>query len=310
MRVTQNMMMSKFKTNLSSNLERMDRYQMQIATNKRITRLSDDPIGVIGSMTARVRLYRIEQYSKNVETAQGWLEQAETSIKEMNGILQDAYELAVNSAGTDKTEEDKQKNAEVIKQLRDHVVQIGNTMYGDKYIFGGYNTNRPPFELRADELYYNDQLLSDDTNPDLLAEDAESLQFEIGTGMYTDVSFPGTKILGTGEDHIYAVMDELYGLLMNNGSAEDIGKSITKLQDSQAKLLAKQAEVGGRTTRLEMVSSRYEDDFLSYTDRKSNVEDADQAEVIMQMKMAEAVYLSALNVGAKIIQPTLADFLR
>ena len=33
------------------------------------------------------------------------------------------------------------------------------------------------------------------------------------------------------------------------------------------------------------------------------------AEVIMQMKMAEAVYNSALELGSRIIMPTLTDFL-
>ena len=43
---------------------------------------------------------------------------------------------------------------------------------------------------------------------------------------------------------------------------------------------------------------------------KSNAEDVDFAEVIMNQKMAEAVYQASLAAGARIIQPTLMDFLR
>jgi flagellar hook-associated protein 3 FlgL len=42
----------------------------------------------------------------------------------------------------------------------------------------------------------------------------------------------------------------------------------------------------------------------------SKNEDADMAEVIMNLKMEENVYRASLAGGAKIIQPSLVDFLR
>ena len=43
---------------------------------------------------------------------------------------------------------------------------------------------------------------------------------------------------------------------------------------------------------------------------RSDAEDVDMADVIMYLKMAEAVYQAALSAGARVIQPSLMDFLR
>jgi len=70
------------------------------------------------------------------------------------------------------------------------------------------------------------------------------------------------------------------------------------------------AEIGGRQNRLDMMNTRFEQDTINYTQMKSDVEDLDQAEAIMNYSMAEAVYRAALSVGGRILQPTLVDFLR
>ena len=42
----------------------------------------------------------------------------------------------------------------------------------------------------------------------------------------------------------------------------------------------------------------------------SDKQDVDVAETIMKLKLEENVYRSALAVGARILQPTLMDYLR
>jgi flagellar hook-associated protein 3 FlgL len=62
--------------------------------------------------------------------------------------------------------------------------------------------------------------------------------------------------------------------------------------------------------RIDLVKNRYEKDLINYETVKSEVEDADLAEVVMNLKMAEAVYQAALAIGDQVIQPSLVDFLK
>lgn len=75
-------------------------------------------------------------------------------------------------------------------------------------------------------------------------------------------------------------------------------------------LLRWRAEAGARTNRLELVRDRLKHNQVDLEKLATEIEGIDIAEVIMKLKMEENVYRAALSVGARIIQPTLVDFLR
>jgi flagellar hook-associated protein 3 FlgL len=81
------------------------------------------------------------------------------------------------------------------------------------------------------------------------------------------------------------------------------------LQTKQEDMMALTSIVGGRTNRVAIVRERYSLDDLNYTTRISKIEDADMAEAISNLKTAESVYNAALGAGARVIQPSLLDFL-
>ncbi len=70
------------------------------------------------------------------------------------------------------------------------------------------------------------------------------------------------------------------------------------------------SEIGVKVNRVELTSNRILDDTLNLKDLLSKNEDADIAEVVMNLKLQEYVYQASLSGGAKIIQPSLVDFLR
>ena len=149
------------------------------------------------------------------------------------------------------------------------------------------------------------------------------LIFDVGLGVEMPVTMNGIELVlfrttdGDG-NHIlrnsFNVLQDLYLAAENEGDlpgkSQEISDLIKPLQDAQSHLLTKTAEIGGRLRRLELLEARYEQDWINYENMRSNAEDVEMTEVIMNHKMAEAVYQAALSAGARIIQPTLMDFLR
>ena len=157
------------------------------------------------------------------------------------------------------------------------------------------------------------------------------LTFDVGPGIDMPVTMNGVQLVLYNTTRVNAdgqtenvirnmanVLHEMF-LLAEDGSllvppsetsAKEIGEMIKPLQDAQNHLLTKTAEIGGRVRRLELLEARYEQDEINYKQMKSDAEDVDAADTIMYLKMAEAVYQAALSAGARIIQPTLMDFLR
>ena len=92
--------------------------------------------------------------------------------------------------------------------------------------------------------------------------------------------------------------------------ADDITPFISPLQEKQRDTIAQLTILGGRSNRVKVMQERYALDALNYTERISRVEDLDMAEAMIHYKVANAVYESSLNVGAKIMQLSLIDFMR
>jgi len=351
------MLVSGLLRNLNNSMTRMDKLQNQMATGRSYAHISDDPAALVYSQAARNKLARLENYQRTVQTAQDWLRQSEAGIMELQTTLVNAYELAVDAASDAKNVDetsDKRKIAQVIAELRDHFVDTLNATFGDKFLYGGYNTpgdhtvNTVGEGVKAftvmdvggePALFYNGfnlsifdkmtyaEFTSDPPTGPLAAELAELrvlaadvLTFDVGTGVEMPVTMNGIELLlfptpdpDTGEMLIrnaWNVMQELYEVTDAGRPAEDISKMILPLQGAQNHLLTKTAEIGGRVRRLELLEARYEQDAINYERMRSDAEDADMAEVIMKLKIAEAVHQSALSAGARVIQPTLMDFLR
>ena len=68
--------------------------------------------------------------------------------------------------------------------------------------------------------------------------------------------------------------------------------------------------IGARMNRLELTANRLDDDYVNFTKLMSKNEDVDMAEAIMNLQNEENVYRASLSAGAKVIQPSLVDFLR
>lgn len=312
MRVTNNMLLSNYLKNISSNLGTVGKMQQQMASGKRITKISDDPIGAISSMQVRVKLYKSEQYQKNVDRALTWLDETESSVLELNEVIKTAYETAVGMSSDTMDDEERSAAAQLIKQLRDHVMTIGNAKSNDKYIFGGYNVSNAPFTLNASSnITYNGLDMTDSANAAALGAMAQdSMNYAVGFNIAMDVSTTGVQLMGTGDENLYVILDDLYNALESNASGGELTGFTKKLQESQNDVLSIAAEIGGKVNRLELIQNRFEDDILTYTDRKSKIEDVDQAEAIMNYKMAQSVYESSLQIGSNIIQPSLVNFLK
>ncbi|PKM67413.1 MAG: flagellar hook-associated protein 3 [Firmicutes bacterium HGW-Firmicutes-2] len=126
----------------------------------------------------------------------------------------------------------------------------------------------------------------------------------IGIDLVRDIEelINATKSITADGTLTSALQEDLLGDVFN--------KLIGKMDKHIGKLLNTRAEIGGKINRLELTINRLSEDNLNFTDLLSKNEDVDYAEVIMKMAAQEMVYNASLAASAKIIQPTLLDFIR
>ncbi|MBA7665359.1 Flagellin D [subsurface metagenome] len=111
---------------------------------------------------------------------------------------------------------------------------------------------------------------------------------------------------GTIFDMVKRLRDSLY---MND--IEDIGgRALRGMDLALDNILKYRAELGAKSNRLDIVKSRIIQDRTDMEEILSKNEDIDIAESITKLRLMEVAYKAALGVSARIIQPTLLDFLR
>lgn len=323
MRITNGMMLNSMMRSMGRNLSRMEKLEQNLATGKKFLTPSDDPIGVSRSLRLNTEVASMDQFKRNAEDALSWLETTEMAVNNIVTVFQRARELTVQaSSETNSSEERKAISAEV-KQLKEQLITIGNTTYAGSYIFTGYKTNMPL--LDEDGNYYLDASPGDLTHT---LKTTESIEYNIGIGERMPVNFLPHKIFGnmTGgtldgsvnkttdivpgdTPQMIAVFDQLINDL-DNDSTDGIESAISRLDNHFNNINAVRAEIGVKTNRLDLTVNRISDDTLNLKSLLSKNEDADIADVIMNLKMQENVYKASLSGGARIIQPSLMDFLR
>jgi len=429
-RVTNSMMANNLMNNLFNNLRGVENLQHQLSSGRRYAFISDNPTALIFEQAARNRMTRIEHYSEMVSTSRSWLTQAESGVMELQAVVGDIYEELTRAGGT-MTDVDRQNIAKAVRQMKDHFVDTLNTSFGDRFVFGGFNTpgdfaiNRNNDGIRPFAVNENGDLLlngfntsqfdglpsnlfsinpNEFTNPtditdppaagsfreelinrintalgqtvpgtteplfpalnDLIGagnspEDlATNLQMmhhlmadvkslEVGPGITMPITMNGMNVLFyTVNDptngapiirNMFSTIQEIHHAMSGDPGrdaiaadattspptlarparpagppleTDDFTLQISLAQGAQNHLLNMAAEIGGRQRRLDLLQARYEADMINYGQMHSDAADADIAEVIMNMRMAETVYQAALAAGARVIQPTLMDFLR
>ncbi len=301
MRITNNMLVNNMIRHVGNNLSRMEKYQEKLATGKKISVPSDDPVVAARALKLRTDVSQIKQHKTNVQDAMSWLEITESALSNVGDILQRARELAVQGSSSTATADDTKKIEQEVSQLRQQLVQIGNSTYAGRYIFSGFKTDT--------KLIRDDGTFAIEVNSD------EAIIFEIGISDNINVNVMGGDLFnGGGEADLDAkgrLIDNMDKFIeaLEEGNHENIGEAIANIDEEMSNLLRIRANVGARYNRLELTSNRLENDEINFTALMSENEDVDQAQNIMLLKSEENVYKASLSGGARVIQTSLVDFL-
>ncbi len=300
MRITSTMMVNDLIRNLNTNTRRLDECQRQLFTGRKINSPSDDPSGLVKALRLRTALNENEQYLANINEANSFMETTDGALNNINEILQRVRELAVKAGTGSNSEEVMQAISAEMEQLKEQLQLVANSTYGSKFIFAGSNVTQAPCEGEA------------------WKGNAQLLETEIGIGVKVALNLDmtgffgnpgGVDASGDPDGGVFAMINDLITSI-NASDFEGISGMLDNVDAKIDDLLGKRAVVGARVNRMELQQNRLEEAEISLTSLLAGVEDVEFEEAVMNLRMQENVYSASLAAGARIIQPTLVDFLK
>jgi len=315
-RVTSGYMNQNVLNNLVTNRDMLMELQRKIASGKEFERASDNVFGATTILGSNANLGKIETYLKNINTAKAEIETADKSLLTTLEAVHKARELTIQGLNATSGEKEMNLIGSQIEQLAEQVKDIGNTKFGTKFIFGGQNTGTAPFSTPdTGEVQYHGS--SDGTHERTV---------EISEGVSITMNMAGDEVFGyyyTGDhddDPLTADTLEGEGLLSTlltlreelrpgNQDKDVIRQKLEDLDNDMSTLLEAQSTLGGLIERLDITEQIHKDDKINLTDSKSKVQDVDFAKAISDLKFQETALKASLQVSARIIQPSLMNFM-
>jgi len=293
------MMANNLTYNLNQNLRRLEKIQTWLSTTKYINRPSDDPAGIVNTLRYTSYITEAEEYLTKIAEARNFLNSTDSALANVTEILHRANELTIQGINSTSSVASRQAIATEMRQLRDQIKVIANTTFGTKHIFAGTNITEAPLQ--------NDP----DGNEIWTGNDSE-MYLEIGPGTTIPINSTVRELFFNNDPDnlgIYQLLEKIAEDL-ENGDVAALNQDLGLIQERLDGIVQERAVIGAKVNRLDLQETRLENTRINYEELLSKNQDADLAEVIMQLKMQENVYRASLAAGARIIMPSLVDFLR
>ena len=294
MRVTQSMVSANSLRNISNSYNKLASLNNQVATGKKITKPSDDPVVAMKGMYYRSNLNQVEQYKRNLSELHLWMDNSEAGIEQATSGLERVRELLLQGKNDTNSGDERAALSKEISQIKDDLVNVANTKISGRYIFHGTDVANPVVVSGTPPKVAE--------NIDDPTIDNYNVEVSQGITMKANIS-PSTF-----NQETFDVLQEIEDKMANNDT-EGLDDLLDRLDKVINSINSERADLGAKSNRLEMVESRIDAQEIMANKVLSDNEDVDMELAITQLSVQESVHNAALSVGARLIQTSLIDFL-
>lgn len=301
MRITNNMIVQSQFDAMQNNIGALSRASAVATTGKRIQQASDDPTASTQVMSSNTTLRALDQYKTNVQRASSRIDTEDSVLSQIGDLITRAKEVGLQQGGTTASAATRQVAGAEIDELFKQIGQLGNTKFGDEYLFGGDQATTAPFTVTGTGATL-DYTATNSTG---------TRTTQIGDGQSIEVAHNGKQLLvDTGildaVKKLSAALDQSSPTYGTTG----IGDALKDLDSSFDSLQTLVGDVGARSKALDSASENITAYKTNVTTFKSNLEEVDIETAVTELTQRQMAYQAAMLSTSKVMSLTLTDYLR
>ena len=299
MRISNKMMFDTAQQNLFNLTEELNRANEVVAAQKRILRLSDDPVGLTQVLTMKSSLSNIGQMERNIGLGKNWLAASESAQTQIQNLVSDTKALCVQMSSGNVGASNRRHAAGIVENNLREIVALANSQVDGRYIFAGTNTETAAFTIDGN----NDVTYNGNNTP---------FTIKLGRDASAEIGGDGESVFqpsgaGSGDD-IFAVMKDLVASLRGN-DVRGVQTAMTDLESCFKHISGQIADVGSKMIRMEAKGTLLTDLDISTRERLSLIEEPEITEAILELKAREVAYQAALSATSKILQLSIVNYM-
>jgi flagellin-like hook-associated protein FlgL len=292
-RITQRAVALTSLQGLNRNLDAVGKLQEQLTSGRLINAPSDSPTGTNRAMQTRAEQSAVAQQGRNISDAKGWLEQADSSIREMLDTTRRVRDLTVQGLNTGAVSDASQQALAIeVASLRDGLLSLANTTVQGRPLFGGVTP--------GSKAYNADGTWAGLAGPPITRRLSESEKVR--------VDLTGPEAFGPAGSNLFDIVERISTNLTTDPVA--LATDLADLDTAIKRMSTSVADIGARASRVDCAEQLNFDRSMTLTAQLGETENIDLPNTIMKLQMQQVGYEAALAATAKAISPTLLDYLR
>ena len=288
---------------LQSNLSQANE---ELSSGLSVNQASDAPQSIQDIFESRAALGQANQNTQNLTTIQSQVQAADSGVQSAIQLLNAAVSLGTQGASTATTLTTQQSLATQVQGLQAQLVAISRTEVGGVYVFSGDATSSPPYQVNTSSPTGVDQLITPQQS---------TMQVAGPSGVTFQVSMTAQDLFDQRDssgnptaNNAFAALNNL-ALALQSGNNSSISQAISALQTASSYVNEQTGFYGTAENNITSALNLAQKFQTQDQTQLSGLEDANAAEVAVQVTQASTALDAALAAQAHKPTSTLFDYL-
>ncbi len=294
MRVTDTLLHNSFLFNMNRSKRALHETQIQLATQSKVNKPSDSPLGSSRIMRLQNQLNRIGTYNDNISNSLSFID---NSISAMEGMQSEIQKVLVDLTNANNATVDNSLDtfAGKIDLAISSIMDYANSEFDGIYLFGGTDNSQKPFGYDAAGTAIEGKSSVPDGKQNVRISDNIKQKVNVsGKELFIDTDVFNTLI--TMRDNL------------QNGIRPSQAE-VDKLNEFNDTLLNKMSEAGNISNRLNDTSEMLINQEMQLSLLLSEEKDIDVAEAVMDLQTQQYNLDLSYKISSAILPKSLLDYL-
>lgn len=331
MRVTNGHSVNTYLRNLESVQNDKYKDEIRLSTGKNIVNLSDAPDKLVRVKTLDASIKQNDNYRLIIDHTIREMAAAEDRVQSISNKIAEIRQLAIEATHAGSSGNTFTVGT-YVKGLLEDIMKDANADFNGKLLFSGTKTTAEsiapappqkdslPFEMLTGEPTPQNQsglsvVFKGNFNDRIINKDSKTTEV---------INSTADELFGTNGTEFFNDIVKLYNVLTfkADGTTRGVGDALSKddvsnisnIQQNLAlineKLNNKTSEMASRRSRMENISLQMAEEQIRFKELKTINEDTDYAKTTMNLKLEEMALQYTLQIGSRLMQTTLMDFLK
>jgi flagellar hook-associated protein 3 FlgL len=269
---------------------------LEISSGRSVNQPSDNPTAAALLIQNNDQATFTSGYLQNLNTINGQLSTADSTLSSVVTSLQRALTLGVQAANGTLSDADRAAVAEELQGIQSQLISLANTSYQGNYLFAGTATGAPPYVANASDpsgVTYNGN--------------NEVNQVSVGNGYNIDINLPGSQLFSAAGNNVFLAINSLIQAVQTNSG---IDTAVGLVSSASGYLSAQRVFYGNAMNQVQSQTTYLNTARQQIAQQQNTLAGVDLATAATNLSNAQTDTQATLAAIGKFSQLTLFDYLR